>query len=123
MRGSKSKNTKPELIVRQALRQIRTGYRLHRKDLPGKPDIAFIGLRKAIFVHGCFWHQHDADECPISRKPESNSNFWQAKFAATKKRDEQDKRALLAKGWDILEVWECQLGEPELSERLSNFLA
>lgn len=122
MRGSKARDTKPELVVRRALQEVRRGYRLHRRDLPGKPDIAFIGLRKAIFVHGCFWHQHESPDCPISRKPASNTEFWEAKFSANKERDNKVREQLLKRGWDVLEVWECQVNSKDLKYLLADFL-
>lgn len=122
MRGSKSKDTKPELVVRRALQKVRRGYRLHRRDLPGSPDIAFIGLRKAIFVHGCFWHQHENPTCPISRKPSSNTVFWDTKFSANKERDRKKREQLLKQGWDVLEIWECEVHSTSLVDRLADFL-
>ncbi|WP_041684996.1 very short patch repair endonuclease [Erythrobacter litoralis] len=122
MRGSKSKNTRPELVVRRAAHRIRPGFRLHRADLPGKPDLAYIGLRKAIFVHGCFWHQHQDPHCSIARKPSSNSAFWNAKFEMNRLRDEKNRSALISAGWEVLEIWECQLDEPDLTNRLNSFL-
>ncbi|MBX7456762.1 very short patch repair endonuclease [Qipengyuania sp. 1NDH17] len=122
MRGSKSKNTKPELVVRRALQNVRRGYRLHRRDIPGRPDIAFIGLQKAIFVHGCFWHQHEKSGCPVSRKPSSNSGFWEAKFLNNKERDRRNRNALIQQGWGVLEIWECEVHSDDLEDRLSDFL-
>lgn len=107
MRGSRSKDTKPELAVRSYLKELGVGYRLHRKDLPGRPDIAMIGRRKAIFVHGCFWHQHSDPSCPISRKPESNTSFWEAKFKANTARDVRNEKALSEYGFEVLTLWEC----------------
>lgn len=123
MRGSKSKDTKPELVVRRLLWGMGFGYRLHRRDLPGRPDIAFIGRRKVIFVHGCFWHQHEAVGCPIARRPTSNEHFWQSKFARNKERDQENRRRLEAAGWAVLNIWECDLLDlPSLEGKLQAFL-
>lgn len=121
MRGNKSKDTKPELIVRQLLRQAGYGYRLHRKDLPGRPDIAFVGRRKAIFVHGCFWHQHEG--CKRASKPKSRMDYWQPKLARNQLRDHANRSALIERGWSVLVVWECETKHPAaLAERLQAFL-
>lgn len=123
MRGSRSKNTKPEMAVRSVLRDLGYGYRLHRKDLPGKPDLAFIGRKKAIFVHGCFWHQHDDPRCKISRRPDSNLDFWNDKFQKNQERDRKHERMLVEAGWEVMTVWECELAaEDELSRKLDAFL-
>lgn len=117
MRGSKSTDTRPELLVRRLLREMGIGYRLHRKDLPGRPDIALIGRKKAIFVHGCFWHQHEALNCPIARHPTSNEQYWQSKFARNKQRDIEDRGKLENAGWDVKVVWECDLLEMDALKR------
>ena len=121
MRAIRSKDTKPELAVRKELREIGlTGYRLHRKDLPGRPDVAFIGRKKAIFVHGCFWHGHD---CPEGlRRPRSNRNYWLPKIAGNQARDECHREALIAKGWDVLVLWDCETLRMDLQERLRRFV-
>ena len=102
----KGKNTKPEMIVRQWLWQNGYRYRLHRKDLPGKPDIVFAGRRKVIFVHGCFWHKHD---CKYFKWPKSNAEFWRRKIEGNVRRDTDNYAALTATGWDYLVVWECEI--------------
>ena len=122
MRGSRSKDTKPELAVRAYLRANSIGYRLHRKDLPGRPDIAMMGRRKAIFVHGCFWHQHLDPSCPISRKPESNTDFWNAKFDANRIRDERNEKNLLGHGFDVLVIWECDVASGAFQAKIDQFL-
>lgn len=121
MRRVKAQNTTPELVVRQLLRAAgKTGYRLHRKDLPGKPDIAFIGKKLAIFVHGCFWHGHDCVRG--SRIPASNREYWMTKIARNKARDSINKALLENLGWKILVVWECEIKhEVSLSESISQF--
>lgn len=121
MRGNKSKDTKPEMLVRMLLRSAGYGYRLHRGDLPGRPDIAFIGRRKAIFVHGCFWHQHEG--CRRASKPKSRMEYWRPKLARNQARDIANRDALISRGWSVLTVWECETKEPvALAERLRAFL-
>jgi DNA mismatch endonuclease (patch repair protein) len=121
MRAIGSKDTKPELIVRKALRAAGlSGYRLHRKDLPGRPDIAFIGRRKAIFVHGCFWHGHDCREG--NRRPQSRQDYWLPKIAGNQARDARHQQELVSKGWDILVVWDCETRDNDLAAKLVNFI-
>ncbi len=122
MRGSRSKDTKPELAVRSFLRSLGVGYRLHRKDLPGRPDIAMIGRRQAIFVHGCFWHQHLDPECPISRKPESNTAFWNQKFETNKARDFRNEAKLVESGFQVLTIWECHVADGSFENQVRLFL-
>lgn len=122
MRGSKSKDTKPELAVRRELRRLGVGYRLHRKDLPGKPDIAMLGRRKAIFVHGCFWHQHMDPSCPISRKPESNTSFWEEKFRKNRERDHRNECSIKDAGFQCLVIWECEVADGSFHSKLVEFL-
>jgi len=110
MRRIGSKNTAPELAVRRLLRELGyTGYRIHRKDLPGKPDIAFVGKRKAILVHGCFWHGHTCSEG--SRSPKSNEGYWLAKIEGNRRRDASHLDELKALGWYVLTLWECELSD------------
>jgi len=119
MRSIRSKDTKPELIVRRILTSMGYRYRLHRKDIPGRPDIAFIGKKKAIFVHGCFWHVHE--NCPISHVP--GNEFWQKKLEANRARDFRALSELTLQGWKVLTLWECELkDENHISISLSNFL-
>lgn len=107
MRRVKSRDTSPELRVRAALRRLGwTGYRLQRKDLPGKPDIAFIGRRRAIFVHGCFWHGHDCARG--DRPPRANAEYWRAKIQRNRDRDARNDATLTRGGWRVLTIWECQ---------------
>jgi len=122
MRGSRSKDTRPEIAVRRALRAMGVGYRLHRRDLPGKPDIAVIGRRKAIFVHGCFWHQHGDPDCNIVRRPSSNTPFWNDKFSRNVERDRQHVADLVAAGWKVLTIWECEIASGELIAKLRRFI-
>lgn len=120
MRAVPSRNTSAELAVRKLLRPIAPGYRLHRKDIPGKPDIAFIGARRAIFVHGCFWHGHDCKRG--ARMPKTNAVYWRAKIARNIARDARHRAALAALGWRVLTVWECEIAQPDaLRRRLADF--
>lgn len=117
----RSKDTTPERIVRRVLTQLGFRYRLHRADLPGKPDIAFIGRKRAIFVHGCFWHGHDCARG--ARLPKTNADYWRAKIGRNRDRDAAAREALWQLGWDCLTIWECQLGERDaLKDRLSDWL-
>jgi len=107
MRSNKAKDTKPELIVRKMLWAAGLrGYRLHRKDIPGKPDIAFIGKKIAIFVNGCFWHR-----CPHCKPglPKHNRKFWLAKFNRNQERDRENLIRLRKAGWKVVTIWECRL--------------
>lgn len=107
MQANRSKNTKPELLVRAALREAGlTGYRIHWKKAPGRPDVCFPGRRVAIFVHGCFWHR--CPHCAPSR-PKTHSEFWEAKFARNRERDARDRALLVSEGWTVVVVWECRL--------------
>lgn len=122
MRRIRSRDTAPELAVRSALRELGyVGYRLHRRELPGKPDVAFIGRRKAIFVHGCFWHGHDCAEG--IRKPKSNTDYWLPKIRRNRERDVENVRNLVSSGWSVLVVWECELRDASaLRSRLDEFV-
>lgn len=106
MRSVKSKDTGAELVVRQILHKSGYRYRLHIKDLPGKPDIVFKGRRKIILVHGCFWHQHPG--CQNADRPLSNTEYWDSKLNSNMARDAKNLNFLNEKGWDVLIVWECQ---------------
>ena len=118
----KSRDTRPERLVRRLLTDMGVRYRLHRKDLPGRPDLALGPRRLAIFVHGCFWHGHD---CPRgARKPKQNAAYWEAKIARNRTRDASNVEALEASGWRALILWECELkDEPALRARLAHELA
>lgn len=102
----KSKDTKPELLVRKAVWAAGFRYRLHAKGLPGRPDLIFPGFRTVVFVHGCYWHAHS---CQKGRVPGQNGAFWAQKFKANKARDERNVRRLRREGWSVLTVWECSL--------------
>jgi len=115
MRAVRSQNTAPERAVRAILRKIAPGYRLYRKDVPGTPDIAYVGRKQAIFVHGCFWHGHDCARG--ARMPKTNAEYWSAKIARNVARDSRHADELNAKGWNVLIVWECALKDPQSVER------
>ena len=113
----KSKDTSPERAVRRVLTRLGARYRLHRKDLPGNPDIVMPGRKLAVFVHGCFWHGHDCARG--ARVPKANRDYWLAKVARNKSRDERAAQALVADGWTVETIWECELkDEGRLAERL-----
>lgn len=121
MRRIKGKNTKPEMIVRRLLHSMGYRYRLHAKELPGKPDVVFRPQKKAIFVHGCFWHQHSA--CPNGRLPGSKQEFWKPKLSRNVIRDEKQLDQLEKAGWHVFVVWECQTTDlNELKRSLSHFM-
>ena len=121
MQAVKSKNTKPEWIVRSLLHGMGYRYRLHRKDLPGRPDIALISRRKAIFVHGCFWHGHD---CSKGRLPKSRLDYWKPKLERNKERDREKTAMLQSLGWAVLVIWQCETVDLEaLASRLLEFVS
>ena len=121
MRAVRSTDTRPELAVRKLAHAIRPGYRLHRKDIPGKPDLAWVGVKRAVFVHGCFWHGHDCARG--AREPKQNRDYWLAKITRNAARDRTNLAKLEALGWCVLVVWECELKElAEVRSRLESFL-
>lgn len=123
MRQIKSKGMKPELAVRRLVHSMGYRFRLHRKDLPGNPDLVFPARRKVIFVHGCFWHQHPDLSCRHAHAPRSNTGYWQPKLARNVERDKAAQRALFESGWESLTLWECELKDRHaLAECLQNFL-
>lgn len=103
----RSRNTKPELAVRSMLHRMGYRFRLHRKDLPGKPDVVLPRYRTVVFVHGCFWHQHTG--CKKATLPKRNSEFWEAKLKRNIERDEETRRRLESSGWHVLVLWECEV--------------
>jgi DNA mismatch endonuclease, patch repair protein len=105
----RGKNTEPELVVRRGLHSKGLRFRLHRKDLPGSPDIVLTRYRCVVFVHGCFWHGHD---CPRRKLPSTRTEFWAAKIGANKARDARDVSRLVASGWRVIVVWECAINGP-----------
>jgi DNA mismatch endonuclease, patch repair protein len=106
MAAIKARNTRPEMRVRSLLHALGYRYRLHRKDLPGRPDIVLAKHRTVIFVHGCFWHCHDCRWGSVV--PKTRAEFWREKRAGNVARDEKHKAALMAEGWKVLTVWECE---------------
>jgi DNA mismatch endonuclease (patch repair protein) len=105
----KAKDTKPELLVRSLVHRLGYRYRLHAKYLPGNPDLVFSSRKKVIFVHGCFWHRHDAPTCKLARLPKSKLDFWLPKLEANMRRDVRTLKSLQSLGWESLILWECQL--------------
>lgn len=115
------KNSKPEMVVRKFLHAMGYRFRLHAKDLPGRPDIVFRSRRKVIFVHGCFWHRHDG--CHKTTTPKTRREFWQSKFAANKARDAKVQKELRDLGWKYLVIWECEVKDTQnLARELREFL-
>lgn len=121
MAAVRNKDTKPEMLVRRLAHKLGYRFRLHRRDLPGKPDLVFPGRRAVIFVHGCFWHDHN---CPKGQKrPVANADWWEKKLAVNRSRDEASVTTLEAAGWRVLTVWECSLrDQAHLSDELRAFL-
>ena len=116
----RSKNTKPEMIVRRMVHGMGFRYRLHRKDLPGKPDLVFGPSRKVIFVHGCFWHQHS---CQEGRIPASRRDYWVPKLKRNIERDKEAIGKLREDDWDVMVVWECETKDVDLLKcRIRDFL-
>jgi DNA mismatch endonuclease (patch repair protein) len=121
MRRIRKTDTRPELAVRRLVHAMGYRYRLHRRDLPGTPDLVFPSRKKVILIHGCFWHQHD---CPLGRKkPSANPDYWHPKLARNVARDRRSRERLGALGWDVLVIWECETRDPALlAERLRAYL-
>lgn len=113
----RARDTRPERAVRSMLHRMGYRFRLHRVDLPGKPDLVLSRYRTAIFVHGCFWHRHKG--CQFAYTPKSRKNFWLKKFESNMARDRHVKKELANLGWNVITIWECELRFPErLSSRL-----
>ena len=122
MRRVRGRNTAPELTVRRLLWRAGFRYRLHRRDLPGSPDLAFVERKVAVFVHGCFWHGHDCRRG--ARAPKQNADYWRAKIDRNRARDAEAQAALAARGWRSCTVWECELkDEAGVLGRLSQALS
>lgn len=122
MRAIRSKGMRPELAVRSLVHRLGFRFRLHRKDLPGKPDLVFVARRKVIFVHGCFWHSHR--DCKVAHTPKSNVGYWGPKLQRNQARDSKNIEALTAAGWKPLVIWECDTADEKvLSQRVERFLA
>ena len=113
MSAIKSKNTKPEIAVRKLLHSMGYRFRLHRKDLPGSPDIVLPKYKTAIFVHGCFWHRHE--NCKYATTPKTRSAFWESKFNENIRRDRTNQNNLIKLGWKVLVIWECDLKSTNIS--------
>ena len=124
MSAIKSTGMKPEMLVRSMVHRMGYRFRLHSKDLPGKPDLVFRSRKKVIFVHGCFWHQHRKVECLDGRQPKSNTNYWAKKLARNVERDASNTMELLALGWKVLVLWECEVlgANIALERRIRQFL-
>ncbi len=114
MRRVQGRNTTPEMTVRRVLTRLGARYRLHRKDLPGSPDVVLPGRRLALFVHGCFWHGHDCARG--ARVPKQNRDYWLGKVARNRARDAASREALAALGWRVETVWECELKDAQALE-------
>lgn len=120
MAAIRGRNTTPELRVRRALHVLGYRYRLHRKDLPGKPDLVLPKYRAAIFIHGCFWHMHD---CPLGHpRPATNAAFWEEKRGGNVERDRRNAERLLENGWTVFTVWECETRSAEKLSRAIGLL-
>ena len=109
MRAIRSKDTKPELAIWRMVHGMGYRYRLHVGGLPGGPDLVFSTKKKVIFVHGCFWHQHDQETCRISRKPKLNTRYWLSKLERNVQRDRESRAMLEKAGWSVLVIWECEV--------------
>ena len=118
----KDRDTGPEMLVRRLVHRLGYRYRLHRRDLPGCPDLVFPRLQKIIFVHGCFWHRHPSPDCKLARLPKSRPDFWIPKLNANRERDLAAQARLLDMGWQIMLVWECETNHPQLERRIKEFL-
>jgi len=121
MSAIKGKNTKPELVVRSTAHRLGYRFRLHSRDLPGKPDLVFPARKKVVFVHGCFWHQHP--HCRYATRPATRKEFWAEKLDGNRQRDIRVQTELRQIGWDVLVIWECQTRDPStLASRLIRLL-
>ena len=121
MRANKAKDTKPEIAVRRTLHAMGYRFRLHRRDLPGTPDIVFPGRRKAIQVHGCFWHQHEG--CRRATLPATRRDYWLPKLARNRERDAENNASLVRLGWGVLTVWECEAyDQAKIASKIHDFL-
>lgn len=119
----RGRDTKPELTVRRLMYGLGYRYRLHGKDLAGKPDLVFAGRRAVIFIHGCFWHRHPDPACKLARMPKSRLEFWEPKLASNRARDVAVEQRLNESGWRVLTVWECELRDPDaVAAKVRDFL-
>ena len=117
MAAIRSTGMAPEMAVRGMVHKMGFRFRLHRKDLPGKPDLVFPARRKAMFVHGCFWHWHGVKKCRIWRTPKSNLVYWKKKLGGNRDRDKRNLQLLKKAGWRTLVIWECQVADAKALER------
>ena len=116
MSAIKSKNTKPEIAVRKLLHSMGYRFRLHRKDLPGSPDIVLPKYKTVIFVHGCFWHRHE--NCKYASTPKTRKEFWESKFKSNVKRDKESQEKIKNIGWQSVVVWECEIKNEKIKDKL-----
>lgn len=120
MSGIRGRDTKPEMIVRRALFKEGFRFRLHRKDLPGAPDVVLPGRKVAVFVHGCFWHLHVG--CPYAKMPSTRPEFWRKKLEGNAERDQRAQASLMESGWRVLVVWECAIRDRKVLAQLPEIL-
>jgi DNA mismatch endonuclease (patch repair protein) len=122
MQAVKGRDTKPEMTVRRLVHSMGYRYRLHKRTLPGVPDLVFPSKKKLIFIHGCFWHGHD---CPRgSRRPKENADYWVNKITRNQERDTKTQETLQVMGWNVLIIWECQIKDrASLTDTLARFLS
>lgn len=124
MRAIRSKGMKPELKIRRLVHSMGYRYRLHRHDLPGRPDMVFPSRQKIIQINGCFWHQHSDPSCLKAHIPKSNTEYWLPKLEKNKKRDDENLKRLMEMGWKILVIWECELSNNiKIKKIIKSFLA
>ncbi len=123
MKQIRSEDTKPELRVRQIIFGLGYRYRLHARDLPGRPDLAFRSRKKALFIHGCFWHQHPNRHCKDAHLPQTRLSYWRPKLTRNVERDQRNIRLLNDLGWDVHTIWACEIADEKALEwRLRRFL-
>lgn len=120
MAGIRGKNTKPEMLVRRSLHRSGFRFQLHRRDLPGRPDIVLPRYRTVVEVRGCFWHRHKG--CRFAYMPKSNRAFWEAKLNGNRERDLRNLQKLRELGWRVIEVWECELADDQALEELPSLI-
>lgn len=120
----RGKGTGPELMVRRMVHALGYRFRLHRRGLPGHPDMVFPRHKAVVFVHGCFWHRHPDPSCPLARLPKSRLSFWKPKLEQNRARDLRNRHALITQGWRVLVVWECELRDRRrVAAKLQSFLS
>jgi DNA mismatch endonuclease (patch repair protein) len=118
----RGKDTGPELAVRRLAHALGYRFRLHRRDLPGTPDLVFPRLKKTVLVHGCFWHHHPDPTCRNAVMPKTRTEWWRAKLSANTARDARNAVSLRIEGWDVLVIWECEVRSGAFVRKLSDFL-